>query len=212
MIKDCIFNLDNTPEDLKEIIRNSPIYCRDGVSCNYINGKYVNITGISDFNTQKWYESLSLVRILTRIKPENFFEIALCFKLYNDFLFNLHRLIKTGIEEDVLKNVLSNKFNHNDKYKEIISLLPDSRGWLVWRYQLFNILSLAVFSSEKINFYIKGLNAKKPEIIEELQNLKINDFCVYEIISELSLPTSFMTFPDPNLRDSLIINNELKLF
>jgi len=215
MIKDCIFSLKNAPEDLIELIRNDSTdvtpACTAGVCCNYINGTYINITGISDFNNLKLNEKYSLNEIINKFKPGSLFEIALCMKLYNNLIFNYCDHIESE-KENYFETIVSGKLNQLDKYKEINSLLKDSRGWIVWRYQIFNILSLAVYESEKINFYIKGLNTKKTEIIEELKYLKINDFSVYEIIKELSLPTSFMAYAYPNLRDSQIINNEMKLF
>jgi len=49
-----------------------------------------------------------------------------------------------------------------------------------------------------INYFLKGLNTKNSEINRDLQNLKINDFSVYEIMNEISPPTSFMRYTHPN--------------
>lgn len=216
MINDCIFYSTKTPNDLKEILSNNrivyPIGITSGVSCNYVNGKYINITVIADLNKQKLDENNSLIGIISRIKPENLLEIAFCIKLYNDLLFYNYSPLGTGRREEKIRKIFFNKFNPDENYTAIKPFLNDSRGWLVWRYQLYNILSLAVYSDEKINTYIKGMNMKKTEVIEVIQDLKINDLCVYDIIRELSLPTSCMTFIKPNLKDALILNNELKLF
>ena len=216
MIKDCIFYSTNIPEELREILRRSsilyPTGVTSGVSCNYVNGQYINIIGIHDFNTQKLNENRSLMSIIGRIKPESLFEMALCINLYNDLLFHKIGHEMSPKEEKDFHILFFEKFKLIEKYKVISSLLMDSRGWIVWRYQLFNILSLAVDSHEKINAYIKGLNAKKADVIEELQSLKIYDFCVYDAIKELTPPTSSMTYGYLQLRDSLIINTELKLF
>ncbi len=216
MIKDCIFYATNTPDELKEIISNNrivyPAGITSGVSCNYINGKYINITVIDDLNRQKLYENNSLIRIISRINPENLLEIAFCIKLYNDLLLCSYSHIETGSEDEKIREIFFNKFNPIEKYTAIKSLLNDTRGWLVWRYQLNNILSLAVNSHEMINTYIKGMNTRQVEIIEQIKDLKINDLCVYDLTRELSLPSSCMLFADPNLKDALILNNELKLF
>lgn len=216
MIKDCIFYSTNTPDDLKKIISNTgivyPTGITSGVSCNYVNGKYINITVIPDLNNQKIDENNSLIGIIGRIQPETLLEIAFCIKLYNDLLFCTYGHIETGNAEEKIREIFFNKFNPVEKDTVINSLLNDSRGWLVWRYQLFNILSLAVYSHETINNYLNGMNAKKAEVIEVFQYLMINDICVYDIIRELSLPTSCMTFTHPSLKDALILNNELKLF
>ncbi len=212
MIKDCIFYSTNIPNDLRETLRDCPIALTGGLSCNYVNGRYINITIISDFNTQKLDENHSLIGIIGRINPVNLFELALCLNLYNDLL--LHKIGRkmTTLEASDLHEVFNEKFKVIDKYKVMSPLLMDSRGWIVWRFQLFNILSIVVDSPEKINTYIKGLNSKKAEVIEELQNLKIGNFCIYDSIKELTPPTSSLTYGHPNLRDSLIINTELKLF
>lgn len=216
MIKDCIFYATNTPDELKEIISNNrivyPAGITSGVSCNYINGKYINITVIDDLNKQKLDENNSLIGIISRINPENLFEIAFCIKLYNDLLFCSYSHIDTISVDEKIREIFFNKFNPVEKYAVIKPFLSDSRGWLVWKYQLYNILSLAVNSHETINTYIKGMNTRQVEIIEQIKDLKINDLCVYDLTRELSLPSSCMLFADPNLKDALILNNELKLF
>lgn len=212
MIKDCLFTLSNTPEDLKEIIRNSSAVCSFGVSCNIVNKRYINILGISDYNVEKHNDKYSLEEIITNLKPVNLFEIALCLKLYNDFLFNRYDYITMYGELIVLKQVLYSKNKRRNKYKLLMPLLKDSRGWLVWKYQLYNILSLAIDSAEDIKKYMKGLNSKKEEVIEEIRKFKIDNFYLYDAIKDLSHPTSGLLFYSPNLRDALILNNELQLF
>ena len=216
MINDCIFYSTNTPDDLKEIIRNYgivyPAGITSGVSCNYVNGQYINITVIDDLNNKKLDENNSLFGIIGRIKPETLLEIAFCLKLYNDLLFCTYSRIESVSAEVTIREIFFNRLNPSEKYKAIKSLLNDSRGWLVWIYQLYNIFSLAVYSHETICTYVNGMNAKKTEVIKEIQNIKINDIYVFDLISELCLPTSCMTFTQPNLKDALIISNELKLF
>jgi len=212
MIEDCLFSYDNTPEDLKEIIMNNSgnfTICTSGVSCNVINGKYINITGLSEFNPVKQNKRFTLEEIINHLKPANLLEIALCIKIYNDTLFNEDSHIE---EQNILQQIILSNNIYNKKYKVLSPLLMDSRGWLVWKYQLYHILSLAEYSSDKITKYIKGLNAKKPDIIAELQTLKIEGFFIYDAIKELTHPISNMTFGSPNLKDALILNNELKLF
>lgn len=125
MVKDCLFSLSNTPEDLKKIIRNSSVVCSSGVSCNVVNGKYVNITGVSDLNSLKLDDALSLERILNDIKPRSLFEIALCFKVYNDFLFNKCAHIE---ESKILQQTYSGEHKRNNRYEVLRSFLKDSRG------------------------------------------------------------------------------------
>jgi len=141
MIKDRIFTLydNDLPEHLKEIIRDSTRSRRAGVSCNYINGKYINVTVISEFNGNKISKDLSLKKIITYTKPTSLFEIALCFKIYNYYQLNTDEKNKND-----LKEIFEEKFHEVGKYKIISPLLLDTKGWIVWRYQLYSILSLVV--------------------------------------------------------------------
>ncbi|HQO03988.1 MAG TPA: hypothetical protein PLI62_17155 [Spirochaetota bacterium] len=218
MIKDFIFYTygDNLPEELKPYINETKIIVvgtSSVISCNYLNGRYINITIVYDFNKQQLNENISLMSILNRIKPLNLFEIALCLKMYNYFLFKCYDSLQPGNEEEYnLRGFLFDEHKYIDEYSMLKPLLADSRGWLVWKYQLFHILSLAVERHDMIELYIKGLNTKRADVINEINNIRINDFYLYDAIQQLSLPGSSMTYSTPNLRDALIINNELKLF
>jgi hypothetical protein len=218
MIKDCIFYAygDDLPEELKTYIKETEIFAvrsDTGISCNYINDRYVNVTVIYDLNKEKLDERLHLDKIISRIKPVNLFEIALCLKLYNYFLFKCYECLEPGSEEiSRLRGLLFDDCKYIDEYSVLNPLLADSRGWLVWRYQLFHIISLAVERHDMIELYIKGLNRKEADVIEEINNIRINDFYLSDAIQQLSLPGSLLTYSNPNLRDALIINNELKLF
>lgn len=218
MIKDCIFYAygDNLPEELKPYINETKIIAvgtSSGISCNYLNGRYINITIVYDFNKQQLNENISLMSILNRIKPLNLFEIALCLKMYNYFFFNCYDSLQPGNEEEYnLRGLLFDEHKYIDEYSVLSPLLADSRGWLVWKYQLFNILSLAVERHDMIELYIKGINTKRADVIDEINNIRINNFYLYDAIQQLSLPGTSMNYSNPNLRDALIINNELKLF
>lgn len=218
MIKDCIFYAygDNLPEELKTYVKETKIIVvrsSSGIICNYLNGRYINITVVEDFNKPQLNENISLMSILNRIKPLNLFEIALCLKLYNNFLFKCYDDLQPGSEEKYnRRGLFFNEHKYNEEYSVLNPLLADSRGWLVWKYQLFHIISLAVERNDMIELYIKGLNTKRADVIDEISNIRINDFYLYDAIQQLSLPDFSLTYSTPNLRDAFIINNELKLF
>jgi hypothetical protein len=71
------------------------------------------------------------------------------------------------------------------EYYIVDELLKDTRGFLLWHYQLENLINLFFGKSDKAMDLCRGINAKYPEALEKAKQLRFTEgLKLFDVISE----------------------------
>lgn len=102
-------------------------------------------------------------------------------KSFNDFLFFVDIYSRFN-SQPAIEDVCERKFKSNGMVEDI---LKDSRGLLIWHYQLENLIRLFYSDNEHVVRLRKDINAKKAEAWELAKKLSFSDeLTLYDIISD----------------------------
>lgn len=165
LIKEEIFPIEDKSWIAKffpEKLFDKPIKGRWYADCIYMErqGEIKLIRGTLTPDCKEKAERYAFVKYIQRYNPQSFKEILFFLDLYPFELPDINRL-----------------YQSKSKMAEVIeSIIEDSRGLILWHYQLEDIISLFVRDRNRVVSIRKGVNAKRNEDIEALKQIKIEKF------------------------------------
>ncbi|MEW5735871.1 MAG: hypothetical protein AB1921_13515 [Thermodesulfobacteriota bacterium] len=126
---------------------------------------------------------------ITRHPPRSFTDLSFLLDFYH---FNAARL--------------HHRYNPNRLFFSPIGIVNDmlkeSRGVLLWHYQLENLLRLFVPDSDKVARLRKGINAQRRSAYDAARGMKLAKTSLADIITERML---FFNTCNPNVRGALAL-------
>jgi len=105
-------------------------------------------------------------------------------KTLGDYMFFLDAYERSGFYDFSLDAIYNRKFKKNNAIDE---MLADSRGFLLWHYQLENLIGFFFFDNTKQLEVRKGLQSaiRRDEYMKEAKKMKFTkNLSLYDIITE----------------------------
>ena len=139
----------------------------------------------------------SFVNHIKKHYPTNFKDILFLVDIYD--YFN-----RVDFEKAI------SKFHHlNSTTNEVIhSILPDSKGIILWHHQLENLLNMFFINRNEVTSIRKGINAKKADTFKILKSCKIDDAMTLEAFIRERM---ILTYGRPqNIYGAHVLNEILK--
>ena len=97
-----------------------------------------------------------------------------------DYMFFLDIRTRSKIGNFSMEDIYGRKFEEN---VIVDGILADSKGFLLWPYQLENLIGLFYFDTTKPSELGKGLSVFRDEYVQEAKEMKLkNNLSLYDVI------------------------------
>jgi len=110
-------------------------------------------------------------------------------------MFFLDVYDRSKSENFTLKSIYSRKFRKNIIVDE---MLADSKGFLLWNYQLENLIGLFCFDTTKPLEMRKKLNLKNDEYLQKAKEMEFaNNFSLYDLLIQRTIRSAVTLTRNP---------------